>query len=192
LNSPAGSRTLRRVKWSLSNAFALSAALAVGGCGRNPPALPGPAVANPYEPVRAQPRLPTITLFLDQQTLTAEICRAPVEIMTGMMFRTNLPPDECMLFVFPEADRRAFWMKNCVVPLSAAYLDPDGVIREIHDLLPGDTVSVPTESRQIQYVIEANQGWFDQHRLKAGTVVRTGRGTLRETFFPFQPPAAPR
>ena len=118
--------------------------------------------------------------------MTAEIAREPVAIMTGMMFRTNLPANECMLFVFPNADRRAFWMKNCVVPLTAAYVDPDGVIREIHDLQPGDTNSVPTDSRQIQYVIEVNQGWFKQQGLKPGTQVRTEQGTLRETFFPYQ------
>lgn len=164
---------------------ALAVAALLAGCGPRPEPPPPPP-ANPLEPVRAQPRLPTIRLFLDQHTLTAEIARAPHEIVTGMMFRTNLPPDEAMLFVFPDVDRRAFWMKNCVVPLSAAYLDPDGVIREIMDLHPGDTNTVPTQSRRIQYVLEANQGWFREHGVRPGTLVRTERGTLRETFFPYQ------
>lgn len=158
----------------------------LAGCGpRAEP--PPPAPSNPLEPTQAQPRLPTIRLFLDQHTLTAEIARAPHEIVAGMMFRTNLPPGEAMLFVFPDLDRRAFWMKNCVVPLTAAYLDPDGVIREIRDLQPGNTNTVPTESRRIQYVLEANQGWFDRHGVRPGTLVRTERGTLRESFFPYQP-----
>lgn len=171
------------------------AGLLLAGCGQ--PAAPVAPTAddtplNPFQPVRAQPRLATIKLFLDQHTLTAEIAQAPVEIVTGMMFRTNMPPDEAMIFVFPDTDRRAFWMKNCVVPLSAAYLDSEGVIREIHDLQPGDTNSVPTDSRQIQYVIEVNQGWFREHNLRAGTVVRTEKGTLRETFFPYQVPPGRR
>ena len=176
------------MKWSCLLAPAFSAALLLTGCGKPPAAPAGSSSFNPFEPVRAQSRLSTIKLFLDQHTLTAEIASAPVEIMTGMMFRTNLPPGEAMLFVFGDADRRAFWMKNCLVPLSAAYLDPEGVIREIHDLLPGDTNSVPTDSRHIQYVIEVNQGWFSQQGLRAGTIVRTEKGTLRETFFPYQPP----
>lgn len=174
------------MKWLSLHCFALVAALILAGCGPRPTVAADRAVTDPFAPVRAQPRLPVIKLFLDQHVLTAELARAPVEIVTGMMFRTNLPPDEGMLFVFNDADRRAFWMKNCVVPLSAAYLDADGVIREILDLHPGDTNSVPTQSRQIHYVLEANQGWFKQHNLKPGTTVRTSQGTLRETFFPYQ------
>ena len=192
MNLAARSRRLDRVKLSLFPAAALVAALLFAGCGQQPPASVAATAPNPYEPVRAQPRLPTISLFLDQHSLTAEIASAPLEIMTGMMFRTNLPAGEGMLFVFADADRRAFWMKNCVVPLSVAYLDPDGVIREIHDLQPGDTNSIPTDSRRIQYVLEVNEGWFQQHNLKAGTIVRTSKGTLRETFFPYQTAAPPR
>ena len=33
-------------------------------------------------------------------------------------------------------------MKNCPLPLSAAYIDPEGVILEIHDLQPHNTNSV--------------------------------------------------
>lgn len=139
------------------------------------------------EPVRAQDRLPTVKLFLDQHTLTAEIAREPMQIITGMMFRTNMPANEAMIFVFGDTDQRAFWMKNCFVPLSLAYVDPDGVIREFRDLRPGDTNSVPTESRHIQYVIEANQGWFRQKSIGVGTIVRSEKGSLRETFFPYEP-----
>jgi uncharacterized membrane protein (UPF0127 family) len=171
--------------------IALAAALLWTGCGPRAE-VPLAQPANPLEPVRAQPRLPTIKLFLDQQKLTAEIARAPQEIVAGMMFRTNLPPDEAMLFVFADTDRRAFWMKNCLVPLSIAFLDPEGVIREIQDRQPGDTNSVPTDSRRIQFVLEVNQGWFQQHALRVGTVVRTERGTLRESFFPYQAVPAPR
>ena len=40
--------------------------------------------------LNAQPKLPTIKVYVDQQEVTAEIARQLVEIATGMMFRTNM------------------------------------------------------------------------------------------------------
>jgi uncharacterized membrane protein (UPF0127 family) len=166
-------------------ALTLLALLAGGpGCGKSePPAGDVFALALPQQ---AQPRLPTLTLWLDNQRLTAEIARQPMEVMTGMMFRTNMPDREGMIFVFNDAERRSFWMKNTLVPLSLAYIDPDGVVREIHDLQPLNTNSAPSDSRLIQYVLEVNQGWFRTNGIRPGAVVRTEKGGLKETFFPFR------
>jgi len=35
----------------------------------------------------------------------------------------------------------------------------------------------------VQYVLETPRGWFSRHNVGVGTVVRTERGSLRETFF---------
>lgn len=166
-------------------ALALVALLA-GGAGCGQPKAPSADVFGQASPQQAQPRLATVTLWLDNQRVTAEIAREPLEIITGMMFRTNMPANEGMIFVFGDAERRSFWMKNTFVPLSLAYIDPDGVVREIGDLQPLDTNSVPTDSRLIQYVLEMNQGWFRTNNVRPGAVVRTEKGTLRETFFPFR------
>jgi uncharacterized membrane protein (UPF0127 family) len=74
-------------------------------------------------------------------------------------------------------------MKNTIVPLSAAYIDPTGIILEIHDLKPHDTNAVLAASDRVQYVLETPQGWFKRHQVKEGMVIRTERGTLQETFF---------
>ena len=90
--------------------------------------------------LHAQPKLPTIKVWLGDQELIAEIARQPVEIATGMMFRTNMLENEAMLFVFPDIKSRSFYMRNCVVPLSAAYISPDGEILEIIQLQPHDEI----------------------------------------------------
>jgi len=100
-----------------------------------------------------------------------------------MMFRTNLDENAGMLFVFPRPWQAAFWMKNTLVPLSAAYIDPQGAILEIHDLEAQNTNSVVAQSADVQYVLEVNQGWFKRHQIQTGVFLRTERGTLRETFF---------
>jgi uncharacterized membrane protein (UPF0127 family) len=88
-----------------------------------------------------------------------------------------------MLFVFPQPMQAAFWMKNTLVPLSAAYIDPEGTILEIHDLQPLNTNAVVASSFHIQYVLETKQGWFARNNVNTGMVVQTERGPLQSTFF---------
>lgn len=135
-------------------------------------------------PKQAQPKLPTIKLrFGPEETMIAEMATTQLQEQTGMMFRTNMAENEGMIFVFPEPQRAAFWMKNTILPLSAAYIDPDGQILEIHDLQPHDTNSVVAATDNIQYVLETPQGWFKRHNIREGTAVATERGTLKKTFF---------
>lgn len=133
--------------------------------------------------LHAQPKLPTVKVWLGDQELTAEVAREPVQIATGLMYRTHMPENTAMIFVFPDTQPRSFYMRNCVVPLSAAYISPDGKILEIVDLQPGDEAGVQSKSGNIQFVLEVPQGWFKRHNVSTGAVVRTERGTLRQTLF---------
>lgn len=135
-----------------------------------------------WPPRGPQPKLPTTKLFLGAEEVTAELAVTQIQIMTGMMFRTNMLENDGMLFVFPDAEPRAFYMRNTTVPLTVAYIDPDGVILELHDLKPRDEASVFSKSDQIQFVLEMNRGWFSRHNIGTGAVVATERGSLREFF----------
>jgi hypothetical protein len=153
-----------------------------GGCKRAASPATGP-VGGPSLPTAAQPKLQTMKLWLGAEEMVAELALTGQQTQTGMMFRTNLAENAGMLFVFPTPYRASFWMKNCPLPLSAAYIDPEGVILEIHDLQPHNTNSVVASSEQVQFVLEVNQGWFGRHKVTTGMVVRTEHGPLRETFF---------
>ncbi len=133
-------------------------------------------------PTKAQAKLATIKLWIGPEAMSTEMAVTEVQERTGMMFRTNMAENEGMIFVFPTPVRADFWMKNTVLPLSAAYIDPDGQILEIHDLQPQDTNSVSAATANIQYVLETAQGWFKRHNIKEGTVIATEKGTLRKTF----------
>jgi uncharacterized membrane protein (UPF0127 family) len=78
--------------------------------------------------------------------------------------------------------RVSFWMKNCPESISAAYISPDGVIREIHHLEQNDTNGVVAARDDIQFVLETKEGWFTRHNISPGTVMQTEKGTLAETF----------
>jgi uncharacterized membrane protein (UPF0127 family) len=136
-----------------------------------------------YHLDRAQPKLRTLKLWLGAEEISAELALTVTEISTGMMFRESMAENEGMLFVFNTPHRTSFYMKNTKVPLSAAYIDSTGTIAEIVDLQPLDESSVEARSDQIQYVLEVNQGWFKRHNIGVGTVIRTERGSLPETFF---------
>ena len=169
--------------------IALISGLTTAGCNQasspppQPRATPSATAVQPTPPSKAQPRLQTIKLYLGPLELTTELALTGLQQQAGMMWRTTMPEMEGMLFVFPYAHQASFWMMNTIVPLSAAYIDPDGTILEIRDLQPYDTNSVTATSNQIQYVLEVNQGWFQKNKIGVGTVIRTERGSLRETFF---------
>lgn len=131
----------------------------------------------------AQPRLRTIKLWLGSEELITEVAVEPVELQTGMMFRKEMSENEAMLFVFGVPHRASFYMKNTYIPLSIAYIDRDGVIKEIYDLTPLNETPVQSKFNDIQYALEVKQGWFRRHNITMGAVVRTEKGSLYETFF---------
>ena len=160
------------------------AAVAFVGCGQpQTPASTPVATSVPGVPTRAQARLETINLFIGAKQLRTELAITGEQVQTGMMFRTNMPPDDGMLFIFGQPHRASFWMKNTYVPLSAAYIDSEGVIREIHDLQPTNETSVVAGFTDVQYVLEVNRDWFKSNNIAVGTRIATEKGTLRETFF---------
>ena len=180
--------------------LALTVLLAVVGAGCQKPVVTTPATAvgtnapastnaeAPRDPNQlyldhAQPKLRTIRLWIGAKEMTAEIAATVTEISTGMMFRKEIGENEGMLFVFGRPHQAAFYMRNTVVPLSAAYIDPNGAILEVRELKPLDETPVTAKSDQVQFVLETRLGWFETNGIAPGTIIRTEQGTLAETFF---------
>ena len=149
-----------------------------------PASAPKPgAAADPTESGQPQPKLPTLKLWLGAHEVVAEIARTPVEHQVGMMWRTNMAELEGMIFIFDEPGRRAFWMRNTLVPLDIAYLAPDGTLLEVHAAQPRNETPLPSDSDRVQFVLETRQGWFQRNNVKPGMQIRTEKGSLQETFF---------
>ena len=159
------------------------AATLIAGCQK--PAAPAapPAAATPPMPTRAQPKLQTLKLWVGSEELITELALTGIQQQTGMMFRTNMAENEAMLFPMPYNLRASFWMTNCPLPLSVAYIRADGVIQEIHPLQPFNIVPVESATNNIRFALETPHGWFDRHSVRTGMVVRTERGPLYNTFF---------
>lgn len=111
--------------------------------------------------------LPRIKLSAGMHLIDTQVAASPEQRSTGLMFRKNMPPSEGMLFVFEQATVQCFWMKNTVLPLTAAFVADDGSIVNLADMQPQTTDS-HCSTQPVRYVLEMNQGWFDKKGLKAG------------------------
>jgi uncharacterized membrane protein (UPF0127 family) len=161
----------------------LLAAAAWAGCGKSAEPATVVVATDPGAPTQAQPKLQTMKLYVGAEELVAELALTPDQQRTGMMFRTNMAPNAGMIFPLPFTQRASFWMKNCPLPLSAAYIDPDGIIQEIHEFQSYNTNAVVASSDNIRFVLETPQGWFQQHHIATGVAITTERGPLMKTFF---------
>ena len=123
-----------------------------------------------------------LKLYLGAETLDAELALSIKEISTGLMYRKEMDENKGMLFVYPYVSDVAFYMKNTYIPLSVAYIDPEGVIQEIYDMEPLNEESVPSKSDNIRYILEVNQGWFDKHGIEPGTLISSEKGDLPDLF----------
>ncbi len=99
--------------------------------------------------------------------IKVEIAEKVEERNYGFMNRKNIPDGTGMLFVFENDQILSFWMKNTPHPLSIAYIDKDGIIKDIYDMTPYSLASVKS-SRYVRYALEVPQGWFDKMQIKLG------------------------
>lgn len=111
--------------------------------------------------------------------LTVEVADTEHACTRGLMHRKTLGRNNGMLFVFPRDDYRYFWMKNTYLPLSIAYLDPDGIITDMQDMKPLDTTILYPSKYPSRFAIEVNQGWFRDHQIVVGSRVQFN-GCLRK------------
>jgi uncharacterized membrane protein (UPF0127 family) len=122
-------------------------------------------------------------LFLGARELETELALTDPAIRKGMMWRTNVAETQGMLFVFARPHQTSFWMKNVPIDIDVAYINPEGVILEVHRLERHNTNLVEAKSVNVQFALETAAGWFQRNAVGPGVLVRTERGSLGETFF---------
>lgn len=116
---------------------------------------------------KPQTELPRTALTIGMYRIDAQVATTSAEHATGLMFRTEMPQHEGMLFVFEQPTQQCFWMKNTLIPLTAAFVADDGTIVNLEDMQPQTTQS-HCSSKPVRFVLEMNQGWFVKKGLKAG------------------------
>lgn len=115
-----------------------------------------------------QTDLPRVRLSAGMHQIDAQVAQSPDQRSTGLMFRKQMPQHEGMLFVFEQPGVQCFWMKNTLLPLTAAFVADSGEIVNLADMKPQTTES-HCSTRPVRFVLEMNQGWFSKRGIKAGT-----------------------
>lgn len=126
-----------------------------------------PALAAAQTTSGPQTGLPTVALTAGFHVIQAEVANTEDTRRIGLMFRKSLPDNQGMLFVFNTPDVQCFWMRNTLVPLSAAFIANDGTIVNIEDMAPL-TETPHCSTRPVRYVLEMAQGWFQSHGIQPG------------------------
>lgn len=103
-------------------------------------------------------------------TVEAEIADTEESRQFGYMEREIIPEGTGMLFIFDKDQILSFWMKNTPHPLSIAYIDSKGKIRNIYDMTPFSLASV-VSTVSVRYALEVPQGWFEKSNVKVGDTV---------------------
>jgi uncharacterized membrane protein (UPF0127 family) len=103
--------------------------------------------------------------------LNVELARTEAEKERGLMYRTQMPEAQGMLFSWNSQEPRTFWMHNTCIPLDMMFIARDGTITGILEQVPtlnDEPRGVPCAAA---YVLEVNAGWSRSHGVKPGTVV---------------------
>jgi uncharacterized protein len=134
------------------------------------PALASLALAAALLPAAAQDaqmNLPRVTLSAGMHQIDAQVAQTPDQRATGLMFRKEMPQHEGMLFAFEQPSVQCFWMKNTLLPLTAAFVADDGTVVNLADMEPQSTASHCSD-KPVRYVLEMNRGWFAKKGIKPG------------------------
>lgn len=133
-------------------------------------ALGSPAAHSQQGP---QPKLDSVELTAGMHVIKAELAATPPQQAVGMMMRTEMGPNEGMLFVNGDSSPRCFWMRNTLLPLSIAFISDDGTIVNIAEMQPRSDES-HCSAKPVRYALEMNKGWFAKRGLHAGSKLRGG------------------
>ena len=149
------------------------------------PTTDSPTPEDPAIPTRSAtasvtPSPPAATFDIDGESVASvslEVADTPGERRRGLMGRRSLARNHGMLFLFPDAAPRTFWMKNTHVPLDMIFIAANGTVRNVEHASPQPGAS-DSELRRyhsdgpVRYVIEVRRGFANRTGVGPGTVVR--------------------
>lgn len=105
--------------------------------------------------------------FSGNVTLTGvPVARTPEQMAHGLMFREDAGPG--MLFSWPSAEQRVFWMRKTRMPLSVGFIAGDGTLFAIEDMEP-ETDDYHYSTGPATDALELVQGEFAQKGLSPGS-----------------------
>ena len=121
---------------------------------------PTPAVTQTsVHPVSGLEVIPlTITTLGKTHAFRVELARTAQEQAKGLMFRTEMGPDEGMLFPYDQPRVLSFWMRNTVISLDLVFIDEQHrIINIAENAVPYSEASILSAAPGVA-VLELNGG----------------------------------
>lgn len=119
---------------------------------------------------RPQLNLPRTALTAGMHRIDAQVAQTGLQRQIGLMHRRSMPAHEGMLFVFEQPSTQCFWMRNTLIPLTAAFIADNGRIVNLADMEPLSEKS-HCSAEPVRFVLEMNQGWFAKRGFGPGSVL---------------------
>jgi uncharacterized protein len=103
------------------------------------------------------------------QTVKVDLATTPKEQEQGLSGRISLADDTGMLFVFPQAGKYFFWMKDMNFPIDIVWLDENlRVIYIQKKALPESYPKTFGSEKESLYILEVSAGFLEKNNLKEG------------------------
>ena len=114
---------------------------------------------------------PRVKLTAGMFVIDAAVAANDADREQGLMYRSQLAPNEGMLFVFNENAVHCFWMKNTLIPLSIAFMRADGTVTDI-DEMQAETTNNHCPTHNGVFALEMPKGWFTSKGIKPGMQIQ--------------------
>jgi hypothetical protein len=101
-----------------------------------------------------------------------EIAGNPYKRATGLMFRSSLPDNAGMLFIYEKTQPLFFWMKNTYIPLDIIFANGKMQIVTIHKNTKPLSEKLILSYADSLYVVEVNAGFCDKYGIRVGDYFR--------------------
>lgn len=108
------------------------------------------------------------------KVLQSEVMVKDEDRAMGLMFRSSLPSDRGMLFVFEQPDFHTIWMKNCKFPIDIVWLDANRRVVDVAPSVPpckADPCAIYQPMRRASYVVEMNAGEAGREKVALGAAL---------------------
>lgn len=100
-----------------------------------------------------------------------EYAITPAEKAKGLMYRTSLPHNTGMLFIYQKPTLVTMWMKNTPLSLDMFFINKMGRIRFIEEKTQPNSTRQIHSGGQISAVLELPAGSAENHGIKVGDLV---------------------
>ena len=115
------------------------------------------------EPTQAQPVLQKQLLSIVSRggvrhDFSVELARTPREQQVGLMYRTVIPADSGMLFIWPAPQQSEMWMENCPVPEDMLFVDAGGIIHSIAENTVPESLAHISSNGPVRATVELQGG----------------------------------